>query len=389
MKKSGKKLCVALAIVVGVIVLVAAVAACVWGKELATLADVHPVEGNGYLYEVDYRASYDLDKLLAADVDGNVQLVNYVVGTLAKGLPIKVDVTKKKDEGATDVAAADGEHCTSFQARNADGKGWLYGRNYDFFKNPSLVLHSHPKDGYASVSVCDLSHLGYGLDKVPDSFGASLLCLAAVYAPMDGMNEKGLCTSIMALPRQAARQQTGKHVAGTSILMRLWLDRCATVQEALDLLATVDVRHDEAAGSGYHYMVADAEGHCAVVEFDLRDGWKALVTEKPDTCNFMHVTNHLVHPKYYTTEPDSVLGNPHSRSWWRYAQVADYMAAHASGALTPAEAVECLAGVHWKDLVWENGMVEDTQWSNVYDQQALTLTLHPWNDYDKAYHFGL
>ena len=384
MKKFCKRLGLTL---LSIVVLVVAVVACMWGRELATLMTVHSVEGNEYLYEMSYKAPYNLDRLLAADVDGNVQLVNYVVGTLTKGLPIKVDLSKRRDDAS--APSADMDHCTSFQARNADGEGWLYGRNYDFFKNPTLVLHSHPKDGYASVSVCDLSHLGYSLNKVPDSFGQRLLCLAAVYAPMDGMNERGLCTSIMALPKQAARQQTGKHVAGTSILMRLWLDRCATVQEALDLLTTVDVRHDEVAASGYHYMVADAEGHCAVVEFDLRDGWKTLITEKADTCHYMHVTNHLVHPKYYTTQPDPMLGIPHSRSWWRYAQVADYMAAHGDGTLTPAEAEECLASVHWKDLVWDNGMVEDTQWSNVYDQRRLTLTLHPWNAYDVTYHFGL
>lgn len=59
--------------------------------------------------------------------------------------------------------------------------------------------------------------------------------MAAVYAPVDGINEKGLCTSIMALPKQAAAQETEKHNVGTTIIMRLWLDRCATVQEALDL----------------------------------------------------------------------------------------------------------------------------------------------------------
>lgn len=45
--------------------------------------------------------------------------------------------------------------------------------------------------------------------------------------------------------------------------------------------------------------------------------------------------------------------------------------------------------VHWKDLVWDNGMVEDTQYSNVYDQKALTLRLRPWNDYETTYNFSL
>jgi hypothetical protein len=45
--------------------------------------------------------------------------------------------------------------------------------------------------------------------------------------------------------------------------------------------------------------------------------------------------------------------------------------------------------VHWKDLVWDNGMVEDTQYSNVYDQAALTLALRNWNDYETTHRFGL
>lgn len=363
-------------ILLTVIVVIAAAVAIVWGRELKTIASVHQVGENNCLYEMEYTAGYDLDKLVEADIDGNKDLVQYVVGTLTKGIPVNLE--SKKDEG---------EHCTSFQVKNADG-GWLYGRNYDYYKSPTLVVHSHPKDGYASLAVCDLSHLGYTPEKLPVDFKSKLLCIASVYAPMDGINEKGLCTSIMALPKQAARQNTGKHIAGTSILMRLWLDRCATVDEALDLLETVDVRHDAEAGSGYHYMVADANGDCAVVEFDLFDGWKTMITRKQSDSSYMHVTNHLLAPKYYTTEPDPVLGNPHSKSWWRYDTVKKYLEEH-SGVLNVAEAQECLASVHWKDLVWENGMVEDTQYSNVYDQTALTLRLRPWNDYDHTYVFEL
>jgi len=34
-------------------------------------------------------------------------------------------------------------------------------------------------------------------------------------------------------------------------------------------------------------------------------------------------------------------------------------------------------------------MVEDTQFSNVYDQQAITLSLRNWNQYETTYHFSL
>ena len=365
--------------ILGIIVAILLAVVIIWNGELRTLANISQIGDDPYLYEAEYKASYDLDKVLEAGIDQNTKLVEFVIGRLSRGL-YKPDLSGKQ--------TGNGFACTSFQARNAESDGWLFGRNYDFFKDPSLVLKSYPKDGYASISTCDLSHLGYNLEKLPVSLASKALCLAAIYAPMDGMNEKGLCISIMALPKQAALQDTGKPVAATSILMRLILDRCATVDEALELVSSVDVRHDQGAGGGYHYLVADASGNCAAIEFDLFDGWKTMILRKDEGENSMLMTNHLLNPKYYTTEPDPVFGNPHSRSWWRYETASAYLE-ERDGTLTSDEAQECLSNVHWKDLVWEDGTVEDTQWSNVYDQSALTLKLRHWYDYSTTHEFNL
>ena len=370
--------------IIGILAALCLAVWCIWGGEIAALSSIESVEGNPYLYRMEYKAGYDLDDVIANDIDENAELLNYVVGRIGKGLPLKIKSSQVADE--------DGElatiNCTSFQAAKADGDGFWFGRNYDYFKNPTLVTVSHPKKGYASIAVSDMSHFGYSLEKLPASLGAKLNCLAAIYAPVDGVNEKGLCTSIMALPKQASRQDTEKHDVGTTIIMRLWLDRCATVREALDLLETVDVRHDAAVGSGYHYMVADATGDCAVVEFDKEDGWKTMIVRKREGANSMLVTNHLLSEKYYTTEPDPAVGNPHSKSWWRYETAGVYLQEH-SGVLTLDEAQQCLSLVHWKDLVWDNGTVEDTQYSNVYDQKSVTLYLRNWNDYETTHKFNL
>ena len=356
----------------------------IWGGEITSIRTITSVNGNPYLYRMEYKLAYDLDEIIRMEIDENAELLDYVVGRIGKGLPIKMKSAQVADENGKLGTI----NCTSFQVKKADGEGYFFGRNYDYFKNPTLVTVSHPKNGYASIACSDMSHFGYSMEKLPTSFLKKLSCLAAIYAPVDGMNEKGLCTSIMALPKQASRQETEKPNVGTTLIMRLWLDRCATVEEALALLETVDVRHDATVGSGYHYMIADALGNSAVVEFDPNDGWKTLVTRKPEGQNWMHVTNHLLHEKYYSTEPDPALGNPHSKSWWRYETCGAYLSAH-NGILTLEEAQECLALVHWKDLVWGNGTVEDTQYSNVYDQKALTLDLRNWNDYDTTCHFGL
>jgi hypothetical protein len=370
--------------IVGILAVLCIVLGCIWGREISTIRTLKSVGGNKYLYQMEYKAAYDLDDLVAENIDSNPELLDYVIGRIGKGLPLKIKSAQVADENG-ELATF---NCTSFQAVNAGGGGFLFGRNYDYFKNPTLVTVSHPKKGYASIAVSDMSHFGYSLEKLPESLAGKLSCLASIYAPVDGMNEKGLCTSIMALPGQASRQDTEKYDVGTTIIMRLWLDRCATVSEALALLDEVDVRHDATVGTGYHYMVADASGDCAVVEFDKDDGWKTLIVRKPAGEKSMLVTNHLLSEKYYTTEPDPAVGNPHSKSWWRYETAGAYLAAH-DGTLTLEQAQECLALVHWKDLVWDNGTVEDTQFSNVYDQHSLTLDLRNWNDYETTVHFQL
>ena len=370
--------------IVGVLAAICLAIACIWGGEIRTIRTIHQVGDNPYLYEMQYKAAYDLDDLISKDIDSNAKLLDYVVGRIGKGIPIKLKSSQVASEGE-DMTVF---NCTSFQAAKAGGEGYWYGRNYDYFKNPTMVTISRPKKGYASIAVSDMSHFGYGLDKLPAKLAQKVNCLASIYAPVDGINEKGLCTSIMALPHQCSMQESGKHKVGTTIIMRLFLDRCATVQEALDLVATLDIRHDATVGAGYHYMVADAYGDAAVIEFDKEDGWKTMIVSKPEGENSMLVTNHLLSPKYYTTTPDPSVGNPHSRSWWRYETAGAYLKEHG-GVLTFEEAQECLALVHWKDLVWETGMVEDTQYSNVYDQQNITLALRNWNDYDSTVHFKL
>jgi hypothetical protein len=370
--------------VIGILAIICLTIATIWHGEIATIRSLKAVEGNEYLYKMDYKASYDLDDVISKDIDSNAELLQYIVGKIGKGIPIKMKSAQVADENGELATFS----CTSFQAGKSDGNGFWYGRNYDYYKNPTMVTISRPKKGYSSIAVSDMSHFGYSLEKLPTSLKDKVSSLAAIYAPLDGVNEKGLCTSIMAVPKMAAQQESGKHKVGTTIIMRLWLDRCATVQEALDLAASLDIRHDAVVGSGYHYMIADANGDCAVLEFDREDGWKSMVVRKGADDKYMLVTNHLLSEKYYSAEPDISVGNIHSKSWWRYETVDNYLN-ERNGTLTLDEAMEILGMVHWKDLLWETGTVEDTQYTCVYDQANLTLDLRNWNDYDKVLHFEL
>ena len=150
-------------IIVGIIVILAVAVWCLWGREIRTIATLHQVGDNPYLYVMEYKADYDLDDVVSKDVDQNPEILQYVIRKIGKGLPIKVKSSQVADEK--------GElrtfNCTSMQAKNATGDGFLYGRNYDYFANPTLVTLSHPTNGYASLAVSDMSHFGFSLDVLP------------------------------------------------------------------------------------------------------------------------------------------------------------------------------------------------------------------------------
>ena len=105
MKKLLKVIC---AVVLAVIVAVA----IIWQGEIRTIAGIRRVaESDPYLYVADYKASYDLDRVLAAGIDENTKLVEFVIGQLSRGL-YKPDLSEKQ--------VGNGFACTSFQAQNAD-----------------------------------------------------------------------------------------------------------------------------------------------------------------------------------------------------------------------------------------------------------------------------
>ena len=158
--------------IVGIIAVLCIAIACIWGGEIATLRSIKSVDGNQYLYKMEYKAGYDLDDLIANDIDENAELLNYVVGRIGKGLPLKI----KSSQVADDDGKMETMNCTSFQAAKADAEGYLFGRNYDFFKNPTMVTVSHPKKGYSSIACSDMSHFGYSLEKLPASFATKLNC---------------------------------------------------------------------------------------------------------------------------------------------------------------------------------------------------------------------
>ena len=97
-----------------------------------------------------------------------------------------------------------------------------------------------------------------------------ITCLAAPYIPFDGMNDAGVSCAIYMTYQGpdgsvSTGQDTDKPDITSTTMLRLILDYAGSVEEAVELVSAYDL-HDSATSS-YHYMVADATGRSAILEW--------------------------------------------------------------------------------------------------------------------------
>ncbi|MFI6901253.1 linear amide C-N hydrolase [Nonomuraea sp. NPDC050394] len=159
-------------------------------------------------------------------------------------------------------------------ARNGDGwacslfhRPGRFGRNFDWDPNPAMVVHADPPDGYASLSLVDVSYLFPPAARPDLKTAQDRRRLAhAVLMPFDGMNEKGLAVGLAQAPHADLPARTpGRTVVSGTRIIRLMLDRAATVPEAIELMRRYDL--DFSGGPQLHYLIADRAGKSVVVEF--------------------------------------------------------------------------------------------------------------------------
>lgn len=171
--------------------------------------------------------------------------------------------------------------CSTLAVKSPAGEA-LFGRNFDWQPCEAMVVRSRPEGAYASVSTVNMDFIrsgyGAGLSQLPDE----VRILIALYAPLDGMNEKGLAVSVnMIQDYDAICQDTGKPNLTTTTAIRLFLDRAANVEEALALLGQYDMH--SSMGMMVHFALADRSGRSVVVEY-IDD--EMVVTDTPAVTNF-------------------------------------------------------------------------------------------------------
>ena len=265
MKKRWKKVLVWTA--VAFVLALAVVALCAWrmfGTFVTAARSIHKLKDG--LYVMEYRGDYGFDKFLAqGGAADDSAVADYLIGFLSGGYYKKADNEIKPGEFG----------CSTVCVKDKNGAVY-FGRTFDWEKGRAIIVHTVPENGYESLSTCCLDFLGFGDDYQPDgSMPERIQTLAAIYAPVDGMNEKGLMIAdLMAGDMEETHQKTGKVALTTTTAIRLLLDRAATVDEAVELLKQYDM--NSSIGAAHHFAIADKTGKSVVVEYV--DG-EMLVTE--------------------------------------------------------------------------------------------------------------
>jgi len=151
--------------------------------------------------------------------------------------------------------------CTCFAGLSPEGEK-IFGRNFDWYDHPALLLFTDPPNGYASVSLVDIFYLGYHAGRDPKFDRAALLL--APYLPFDGMNEAGLAVGMMAVPHAEGAQDPDQVTINSLRAIRVLLDYAGSTDEAISLLQEYNIVFPE---TPIHYLISDASGSSAVVEF--------------------------------------------------------------------------------------------------------------------------
>ncbi len=176
---------------------------------------------------------------------------------------------------------ARGWSCSLFAALG-DPSSRLYGRNFDWEDSPAMLLFTDPPNGYASVSMVDIAYLLSDVSDVaclqarPLPTASELL--RAPHLPFDGMNEQGLAVGMAAVPAGAAPLDPALPTVDDLELMRWMLDRASTVDEAVGVLRRANVAWGN--GPPIHYLIADATGQAALVEY-VQGEMVVLPNEEP------------------------------------------------------------------------------------------------------------
>ena len=237
--------------------------------------------------------------------------------------------------------------CTTFFI-SKDGTH-LFGRNYDWITETGMVMVNGRNIEKTSAIIN-----GSSFNWV-SSFGSISFNQYGKEFPTGGMNEKGLVVELMWLDQTEYPARDKRNEIGVLQWIQYQLDCSETVQDVIASNELIRI-HDEVP---LHYLVADAEGNAATIEF--LDG-KMVVHQK----------ERLVFPVLTNTPYKEALENTGGMMQMKKAsELRDNSLARFAKACEMVQGVKTIAGAPTVDYAFtvldQVSQGDYTKWSIVYD----------------------
>lgn len=349
--------------------------------KLEMIHSMKDLDGNGRLYEIDYNQDYMLDSVMQPGITEQTELFRHIASLLFDNLP------------AENAEVKYGAGCSAFAAQEAEGKGFLMGRNYDFrhftpdnksyLPTSAILVRTAPEGGKKSISMVDGLNLGFGQGFYNDGKTDLSMLMALPYAALDGINEDGFAIGVLALNEKQTNQQTGKQRIGTTVAIRMMLDKASTVREAIEMLKNYDMDMRGNGHSNYHFFMADATGDYAIVEYTFdKDRTEPKVMEVFTADDSLRcVTNFYVAPSMTGTTDG--WGSSHGKD--RYENLRKTLD-EKKHVMKEDEAMQLLEKVAQPPT---EELTSQTQWSALYNLTEKTLRLTILREYAKEYNFRI
>lgn len=288
------------------------------------------------------------------------------------------NVVAKADTQIFDDKIFYGAGCSTIQTGNREN-GFVFGRNFDWDKCNALVLKTNPAKGYKSISTVNIDFIKAGAGSFSALLSDGLVNKIAAYAPLDGMNEKGLCVSVnMIQDSERTNQNTSKPDITTTTAIRLLLDKAATTDEAVELLKKYDFH--PSFGFCVHFAICDTYGKAVAVEYIDNE---ISIIETPILTNF-YVTSgkkygigtNQSHQRFEKLE--KVVSSPSTSSGTASTNVG----ITSSTVSDVAKIMESVSKHNYNEF-------ESTEWSVIFDQKNLTATYYHRENYKKSWKFEI
>ena len=332
-------------------------------SSLGALTSLKAVKGVDHVYTVEYDGDYLLDDAISSNLKTADELVDYLTTHILSwklaaesGTPLTINVT--------------GAGCCSIAASNAGAAGRkIFGRNFDYPNGTAMIIHTMPYQGYESVSTSYPYYVtGNYWWEPTNKIMDDAVSLGLIYAPLDGLNEKGLYISVLQLDHEETNQtDEGKNDVQITVAIRYILDKAASVAEALEILDGFNMHN--VFGCAYHYAIADNTGRSVVVEY--------INNEMKVKENIKVVTNH-----YLTDDVAKPIADAHPNSLYRYNKA--YTAGEeAEWNMTPAQMRDALKAA--KAVHDESNTSFVSIWSAVFEPSSRKVTYYFREDYTKGF----